>query len=476
MPKLRPPFPGPIGITTVGFWLPCGRTNFFSHHDDQTLLRDQILENNDLDFEISPVSGINPKLGSEDLQSSIFRRLSIVLRERGFTRIYPRIRENYIDESDPESVLFVCEKIPKSQWPDTYSRPYGLLLAVNDEGFYVWLAIHENGQNKQKEMQDALRKYIGAQMVGGTYYLHDQQSLKYYRDSKLGILNFFQLNLVLEGLFNFMLDDSIYFHYSDTTEGILKDKESKYSLGAFADLITGIVEFERASQFTTGRPDNVERKVGAKATLLFAQLINTKTSSQTAKELIEICITDQVRKDLLRRFLRTSAAESLQQLKWRLERCRRTLLKEMINVMHLQRSLHQVESPDVSAFTGMREATEDQLKGYVMLTSAKLPLIRNVQRYLDQVIHSMVYREQARSGVSQPEAYEASVGEIKAYIDSWNGIYEAIVDNIHGLENAIDEARAERTFEEEHKIRTEQELSCGNRTNTPTHWVLRKRR
>ena len=488
IPELAPPLSNPSDwvVTAVGVWLPCGRTNFFDHEDDQPLLETNLLKSVRLKIPYDPDQG-------RGLQSSVVRRLCWVLRKdeandpNEYSYVYFRIplsrrTRPELDESDPDSVIFLCAPNDCGIWShpcwDKSNFPYGIALIVSDEGLYAWVTVHSAAIDK-KTVQDRLKEYVAETMLGGGFYSHQREKILEYRDSKLGVLNFFQLNLILEGLHNFMFDEHVYFYQGDNTaEESRIIAEDRYSLGQFARHITAVVSFDNATNDSKTRLcDNLGHLVSIHS--------QEGDAIKAIEAVVEDCLNEQTQRDLLRRFLRATAAESLQQLKWKLERCRRSLLQDMINVLHLQRDLEQVVSPDkhTSWFppnandveqshlpfnqAPMNQATEDQLRGYVMLVSAKLPLIRNIQRYAMQVLDAMVHRRRTRDfkrdlsvsseELSEPKARELAIGEIQPYINSWSGLYDAIVDNVRGLENAVNQARSERLYEEEHRIRAEQE-------------------
>src|SRR5262245_66602499 len=83
----------------------------------------------------------------------------------------------------------------------------------------------------------------------------------------------------------------------------------------------------------------------------------------------------------LHRFVSTTSRTSLQKLKWSVESVRRSLLDQMMGVLHRQARLVQVDlgaveyerSPELAV-----DATESQMRGYVLLVSTKLPLVSTV--------------------------------------------------------------------------------------------------
>src|SRR5262249_5039049 len=103
-----------------------------------------------------------------------------------------------------------------------------------------------------------------------------------------------------------------------------------------------------------------------------------------AQQVFDSFLPPTVCEYVLRKFLQATATSVLQEYKRRIERCRRALLGEMLQVTHRQQPLLQVEVPDKrpDRIEGVNEA---QLRGYVMLVSAKLPLLENVKLYLEEI-------------------------------------------------------------------------------------------
>ena len=152
---------------------------------------------------------------------------------------------------------------------------------------------------------------------------------------------------------------------------------------------------------------------------------------------------------LLRRFLRITSSESLLPLKRRIERCRRALLQTMIEITHRHQPLLQIELPhrpgnknsdESNRITGV---TENQLRGFIMLISAKLPLISNVGLYLEELrINKESLTESP--GVSGPYR-------------TWATLVQSLRSDLDGLERAIQQAQTDTLVHEEREIRAEEE-------------------
>lgn len=92
-------------LVACGFWLPCGRANFFNVHvDDEIPSRLKLSDAADVP---------DPLAGDENahrLQVSIYRRLVKVLNHRGYTwqiPVLPEFRLEDLETSEPESVIFL---------------------------------------------------------------------------------------------------------------------------------------------------------------------------------------------------------------------------------------------------------------------------------------------------------------------------------------------------------------------------------
>lgn len=162
-----------------------------------------------------------------------------------------------------------------------------------------------------------------------------------------GILTFFQLNVLVEGLFNESLSPAAFFEQYDWLR--------KYR--------------EQTRHDQPGTLTMIEQ-MGEVIGLLIVKDIDARDPEGQVVA--------------LRRFLDVTSREVLQRLKWSIESVRRSLLDESVTMLHRQTKLRQL---DLGALSGERTpelasgASESQLRGYVMLISAKLPLVRNVKEF-----------------------------------------------------------------------------------------------
>ena len=174
------------------------------------------------------------------------------------------------------------------------------------------------------------------------------------------------------------------------------------------------------------------------------------------KELRDSFVGPEVRRDLLRQFLRRTSTDTLHLLKWRIESCSRALLTIMIRIAHLRRSLIQVEvprsnhpdNPAQARYTIPAGANEGQLRGYVIMLAAKLPLIENVWHYLQ---NNLVKLEEIEP---QGPAVRRSIFGLEHW---WEALLKSIGDNIAGLEEAIEQTYMDQMLVETEKLRAEEE-------------------
>jgi hypothetical protein len=415
---------------------------------------------------------------------------------------------------------------PPTERAEKYALPpgvtlHGLALLVNSSGYYLWLTQyipHDKTEAEREQVEMFLRDYVYF-LVGGDFSSHysglegekdelseDDQyeqgtNLLTYRDNCTGIFTFTQLNIILEGLYNSTLDFQVFFY---GTTGEQKDRVRKvkgdYCVGNFARLITARVRGdlyagaigagdERPDQLmltdlAPGQPQDelpsqeksrLQQAIdllvqfGALAPLL---ALGSSGESQRAtqapfeekdlaQQIFDSFLPPPVCEYLLRKFLQATASSVLQDYKRRIERCRRALLAEMVQVTHRQQPLLQVEAPDrrPDRIEGVNEA---QLRGYVMLLSAKLPLLENVKLYLKEIAAEHHYFDHDLMERDRPASSALTPGDddplrVSAALTLWMTLFEALSNDLRGLERAVEQARRDRLVQEEEQIRVEQE-------------------
>lgn len=158
----------------------------------------------------------------------------------------------------------------------------------------------------------------------------------------------------------------------------------------------------------------------------------------------------------LHHFLAVTARESLQKLKWSVESVRRSLLDEMMGVLHRQSRLIQLDlgaSPRERTPELAIGATESQLRGYVMLISAKLPLVVNVHelaRLTSVHIGQLI-------GDTDTDQERRAVDDLAVLLENWHALLMALERNVDSLESAIEQAWMEKLLYEQEQSRSNQE-------------------
>ncbi|MCA9939536.1 MAG: hypothetical protein KC418_12890 [Anaerolineales bacterium] len=437
---------------------------------------------------------------------------------------FPDFRLDYlsiVEDTDPDSVVLISGDYPlrrcqskesdahdesreKELFQQARESTSRIILVVSDDGFYQWYFHHMKQGRSYSKFVGVLKQHIlevmgnlvlyksnpekhetgpsnfnGVDQSGFSegcdrHFVPGSDALSLYagerksnnerqeRLGKPGALVFFQLNLILEGLFNSLFDPTIFFasgpntrNETDQSEKARRNnnrinEEQQYSLRNFIETIVTYTDiardpqthnalvnlFDIASQLTASDAGDAgdEKKRSQAKTHLREEL----------KKLTRDYHNDSMRRDFLRQFMRKTSSVVLKTLKWNLEGCRRELLHYTISFTDYQQLLLQIPS------RGERprmffDTNESQLAGYVKLVSAKLPLLDNTGRYLKIVYHDL--NENCRK-------------DIRCYYDDWISRLEAIVDNVRSLERTLDRVNDERQLHEQSQIRREQETQA----------------
>ncbi len=500
-----------LRVTSMGFWLPCNESFFFHHDEDSDILDRKIR----VDHRLMP-------LGEEhnNLQASVFHRLMAVLYHKHYTHVYPLPDPVGViakkDKADPKAIIFAAD--PRGNGPpDANQTPLhwlnkggtpatltlrGITLIVNDSGYYLWVVVYESAyatddaeeaiNEEGRTARDHLQEHI-FDSIGGDYFSHysgsaedlpkvsseaeRRQTLTTYQNELRGMLTFYQINLILEGLYNSTLDPRVFF--GSETEAEIERIKRGYSLAQFINLIASPLKTEqflvpappplaappvpsflgpntviRGAQPATGgataEPAAAsERAPSYTETTLIDAVLSLHThdaaaiarASTVPEQLMAGLLVNAVHRPIIQRFLSATSDKCLQTTKRRIERCRRALLSEMLEVTHRRQPLLQIEPPDDQQGERIEGVDEDQLRGYVMLLAAKLPLITTVELHLEGII----------------EMHKLWSIHTGSPWDSWRTVMKSISHDIDRLETALEQANMDRQLEEEEQIRAEQE-------------------
>jgi hypothetical protein len=411
-------------VVALGFCLPCGRGNFYRDYDDEKLFT----QPGKKDLIDNCRNVIDEK---EVIQSSLVNRFIRIFSKIDQVIIIPIMPSDRRKKfnSDPEGIVTsfsIDDKDIKK-----------IVVVSNEKGFNILLAL----VSQTEEIEDRLisiitKKFCGTEDITISAMkenlkeddINKRKPEKYNYD---GILPFFQLNQITEGLFNPDFDPRKFFDSSlDKTK--LEEIDKNYTLVKFLKKIISvpiIVDYSKVTSFLKNEYDANNRENLSRDVTIMYDCIFT---------------TGEVTTEILRQFLKNISADCLLDLKWDIESCRRNLLNIMLNSIHKQDKLNQLESRDKdSKDSYMGGSNESQLRGYAMLISAKLPLILNVNRHVFTVYNSY-------SDLNIKE-------QIRSLFNDWNGLVEAINENISRLDRAIEQSRMDTLLLEQQQIRAEQE-------------------
>jgi hypothetical protein len=245
-------------------------------------------------------------------------------------------------------------------------------------------------------------------------------------DKYVGIMPFFQLNILLGGLF-----------YPGFKPEIFFEKEPKQA------------ELTKINRRLAIRPrlliDNLESPDARKHhehTISIEHVLDAlwcKLDRHSREDTLEEALARAID-----RFLTVTGDHSLLPIKWRVERARRAILVAMLGVVHRKQHLTQLRE-EQSFPESFDVANEPQLRGYVTLVGAKLPLVSNVTTYLDPILSS---REAVNHELFSP---------VEQLAREWRLLLRAIANNVESLTQAIGSAWQERLLYEQEQTRAEQE-------------------
>jgi hypothetical protein len=261
----------------------------------------------------------------------------------------------------------------------------------------------------------------------------------------LGALTFFQLNTLFEGLFNDALTPAVFFEQTRLWKDYIQKQQE------MVDRLAPPTAAARSGR-TAGAPTSIPYTV----TDVVDQIMVDIDAGDDASRVVTI-----------RHFLAVTSRESLQRFKWSVESVRRGLLDEMMGILHRQSPLIQLKLDKAGEWTPELAygANESQLRGYVMLAGAKLPLMWNVHRHASIVIQRLVPSEPGSA------LETADTTDLRYRMHEWEGLLGALQDSVKGLETSVEHAWMERLLYEQEQSRAEQEAMAEIerlRTSRPT--------
>jgi hypothetical protein len=468
---------------SYGLWVPCNRINFFHTLEDRGLL-DLHLEAQRkklpwLHFGAGQNENLEIALDKPSPASSVIRRLLWVMQESGLVGEY-RLKAGPIyrhpEKIDLKFAITVkaiyqlaCERsidmriqrvahgsnaghddelAELAEAQQESDVPLHLKVTFTAEGLQTWRATARTGANGA-DVDAALRVLQASLMAVSLLDLHPSTvairreaqaaSATANRDPDVwlnsqyqGIMPFFQLNILLGGLFYPGFKPEIFFERNPTDDEL---EETDDRLSVRSRLLLD----ENGAVHDSVASDNrrhYEHRISMEY-VLDALLCGLDRDGEEDNP-------EQALARTIDRFLTVTGDRALLPIKWRVERARRAILVAMLGVVHRKQHLTQMreEQPFPESFDA---ANEPQLRGYVTLLSAKLPLVSNVSSYLDPILVS-----RKAMGDERFRLVEALAGE-------WRLLLDAISTSVESLNQAIESAWQERVLYEQEQTRAEQE-------------------
>ena len=440
-----------MGVVTRSLWLPIDADEFYSAMTDPELLSRQPGNSSGQCRSSRPDQdpGYVPFL-----RESVLRRLAEVLPVSfGYDPIgVCEFSDDRDDRSRPVSITMTLRPASARVALDRAAsvntdlvdaRVATVTLRVDEVGFYTFTATHddspESGQpvgealaehmvmvfggdfgvsrlepspdRRRSESADAVRRYNGLPPI----VVADNEEVA-AQTPPLGVLSFYQLNVMLEGLCNQSLLPAVFFEHYLRAEEWLATRRRKSSM------LTNLDDYIR------------EITVAADASTPAGQMTT------------------------LHRFM-TISRGSLQWMRRSVESVRRSLLDQMMAVSHRQARLIQLDLAGIDyertpEMTG--EATESQMRGYVMLVATKLPLMFTIADGAKKAMTELAHRTEGPRGPITDEL-QIRMSELNSLVASWIALLDRLRINVGSLETAVVHDWQERLLYEQEQARSEQE-------------------
>lgn len=425
----------------VGYWLPCGQANF---HRPGTADRrsDGAHESS---YHLIGVPGVGlPQRSLADerrplLADDLYTRLAYVLTgENG-----PCVPVHLVKRDGRgriSAAIFAVDALRS-----THCQASQILNAIGiqdaliyaDEHGFVEVAADVRDTSIDGSFQEAVTRFLGhifsavdpGQSDHHLALRNNREGLdKVLADYASGgsFLNFFQLNTILEGLWNSALKPEIFFE-----QNVVSNTHER-NLHSFFELIV----------------TDLSRETCPADLAAFDRLLD----STARLEDLDILIGSKDRTLIMDNFLEATLKDVLLELKWSIETTRRAFLDKTLGILHRRSQLFQIEDPD-SPGLALHGVNEVQLRGYLMLVSAKLPLIMNVSRYIKDVL-DLLSKRHGEGDLNKEVGLNDQLTQLSA---TWAALLRAIEENITSLEHAIEASWRDRLLYEEEQSRAEQE-------------------
>ncbi len=450
-------------IPAAGMWLPCGRTNFVDTREDRSLISDLLIEHCKKGVPLDELQSLKTKRREEgeeavssQLECSVLRRMCMALKDFGFGKIM-LVEPEYLREAmgkadDPEGLYAYIEVFEYKPFGDGRSvqmqledRPVFYLknihFLMDHNGFYLcWLT----GQQEKGVDKRLLEVFLIDLLQGWDTLLpkidNDKEAAYPYTvnvEARYnGILNFSQLNMIMEGLCNYFFDTDVFFELKKSDDQKFKEHLKKYyGLFDFFDSIVTPVSLhnEQLAQISRSKKPSLN------------DLLPTQVAHFNVIE------------EILRQFL-LGTSVNIQSMKWTVERCRRQLLNEMISEAHRRHDILQIKTQ----FEDKKQPNSALLRGYIMFLGAKMPILLNVQQHLTAIkAEGEIKHEDPNhpSMLLRKCINHASVN-LSELIYSWNSLVDGLNKNVTSIDYAISQARQDRILHEQEQIRAEQEATA----------------
>jgi hypothetical protein len=464
----------------LGYWLPCGQANFHRPGSATSASQEPDADEGSGSYHIDVIRGVG-NANPPKLSAALYSRLAYVLtrrpgpgkpmhlakrddRGRISAAVFPLdvaanannkacailhsvgISRALIYADELGFVTIVAEVINpvRGSITENIAAAFGMIFATTPNE-------QDASQHLYREDRDYLDKLISRYARGDTG------------------LNFFQLNTILEGLWNSALVPEIFFEQRDllSSEGLNSRSGHSARPGQPSGQDSAGPPPRNLTGFFNSIVTTLSSQKEAAALDRFNAIYDTDKAQNDSGELLgqlDELLGNNDRALIMDHFLEATLKDVLLYLKWSVERTRRAFLDKTLGVLHRHSLLYQIEDTDSSALA-LASVNEVQLRGYLMLVSAKLPLVMNVARYVEDVLTTFSDDDAPTARNGHGPARNGQVGKVEAashaqltqLVNTWKALLDAIKENVQSLEKAVEASWRDRLLYEEEQARAEQE-------------------